>query len=278
MVFRALFLGGCIALTGCQNSAVIEQTTSNVQQDIQQISQLQAIKVKFPSSTKVALSNETQYLRNQMVASPVALFEIPADRGQMTLTITSEIGRSVFYPHVMIVDAQGQVVESFDDSVFEYRKPRLHLGNRLVAELNFYPPQGYQSLFVLVYTKQQDLQDVTYVAHPARIDAEARGNHLPEVKDIAVPHALTGMIELEVSGPSFFSFVRSEERQVTTSSDTAKTQLQVQPDTQAYYFSSIEQAVKANDLPKALSLLDEAKALGIEGVQEVFVQAVNARH
>lgn len=41
--------------------------------------------------------------------------------------------------------------------------------------------------------------------------------------------------------------------------------------------SSIERAVQANDLPKALSLLDEAKALGIEGAQEVFVKAVNAR-
>lgn len=54
----------------------------------------------------------------------------------MTLTITSEIGDSVFYPHVMIVDAQGQVVETYENTVFEYRKPRLHLGNRLVAELD----------------------------------------------------------------------------------------------------------------------------------------------
>lgn len=74
-------------------------------------------------------------MRNQVIASPVALFEIPADRGQMTLTITSEISDSVFYPHVMIVDAQGQVVESYEEVTFEYRKPRLHLGNRLVAEL-----------------------------------------------------------------------------------------------------------------------------------------------
>lgn len=277
MVLRALLLGGCIALASCQSTAVVEQVKPNTGQEVQQIGQLQATKVKLPSTTKVALTKETQYLRNQVIASPVALFEIPADRGQMTLTITSEISDSVFYPHVMIVDAQGQFVESYEEVTFEYRKPRLHLGNRLVAELDFYPPQGYKSLFVLVYTKQQDLQGVTYVAHPARIDAEARGNYLPEVKDIPVPHTLTGTIELDVSGPSFLSFVRSEDRQTATSTDAAKTQIQVQPDTQTYYFSSIERAVQANDLPKALSLLDEAKALGIEGAQEVFVKAVNAR-
>ncbi|HAS6346369.1 TPA: transcriptional regulator [Vibrio vulnificus] len=275
MVFRALLLGGCIALAGCQSAAVVEQVNASSGQEVQQIAQLQAMKVKLPSTTKVVLSDQTQFLRTSVIASPVALFEIPADRGQMTLTITSEIGDSVFFPHVMIVDSAGQLIESYDSTVFEYRKPRLQLGNRLVAELDFYPPQGYKSLNLLIYTTEQDRQGVTYVAHPARIDAEARGNYLPEAKDIPIPHALTGTIELDISGPSFLSQLRREERPTTTSTDAAKTQ--VQPDTQAYYFQSIEHAVEAGDIPKALSLLDEAKALNIEGAQAVFVNAVNKK-
>lgn len=53
--------------------------------------------------------------------------------------------------------------------------------------------------------------------------------------------------------------------------------LNVQPESQAFYLSAIEKAVSTGDIPKALSLLDEAKALGIEGAQEVFVKAVNTR-
>ncbi len=49
----------------------------------------------------------------------------------------------------------------------------------------------------------------------------------------------------------------------------------VQPETQSYYYKAIEQAVAAGDIPKALSLLDEAKALNIPGAQETFVRAVN---
>lgn len=79
MMFRALLIGGCIALAGCQNTAVIEQAQPNAGQEIQKIGQLQATKVKLPSTTKVALTGETQYLRNQDISSPVALFEIPAD-------------------------------------------------------------------------------------------------------------------------------------------------------------------------------------------------------
>ncbi|MFA0521054.1 transcriptional regulator, partial [Vibrio sp. 10N.222.55.E8] len=44
-----------------------------------------------------------------------------------------------------------------------------------------------------------------------------------------------------------------------------------------YYHNAIKAAVEADNIPKALSLLDEAKALGIEGAQEVFVKAVNKK-
>ncbi len=277
MYLRALLLGGCIALTGCQSASVIEQPHAASAQAFNVISQLQATQVKFPSTTKVVITPTTQYLRNEQISSPVAVFEVPANRGQMSLTITSDIKDSVFYPHVMITDRNGAVIENYDDSVFEYRKPRLNLGNRLVAELDFYPPQGYKNLYVVVYTKESDLQDVTYVAHPGRVDAEARGNYMPELKDIAVPRSLTGTVELDVAGPGFFNFTRLETPTNVTSSDQAKTDVVVQPDTKAYYFSTIEKAVAANDIPKALSLLDEAKALGIEGAQEVFVKAVNRK-
>ncbi len=82
---------------------------------------------------------------------------------------------------------------------------------------------------------------------------------------------------MDVSVLSSLSFVRSEDRQTETSTDVAKTQIQVHPDTKTYY-SSIEEAVQANDLPKPLSLLDKAKAREIEGAQKVFWKAVNARN
>lgn len=277
MYLRALLLGGCIALTGCQSATVIEQSQTTSAPAVSAISQLQATQVKFPSSTKISMTPATQYLHNDQITSPVAVFDIPANRGQMSLTITSEITDSVFFPHVMITDHQGNIIESYDDSVFEYRKPRLNLGNRLVADLDFYPPQGHQSVYLVVYGKSSDLNDVTYVAHPGRIDAEARGNYMPELKDIAVPRAMTGTIELDVAGPGLFNFTRSGTPAKATSSDQAKMEMTVQPDTQAYYFATIEKAVEANDIPKALSLLDEAKALGIDGAQEIFVKAVNRK-
>ena len=277
MYLRTLLLGSCIALAGCQTAPVVEQTLSTSAQSVDQVANLQVTEVKLPSTTKVAITSTTQRLHNQTINSPVAVFEIPADRGQMVLTVTSEIKDSVFYPYVVITDETGATVESYDDSHFSYRKPRLNLGNRLVADLEFYPPQGYKTLYAIVYTKEADLGAVTYVAHPGRIDAEGRGNYMPELKDIPIPHSLAGTIELDVSGPSFLSFMKSDESVKATTTDEAKLTKKVQPDTETYYVVSIQEAVKANDIPKALSLLDEAKALGIEGAQEVFVKSINAK-
>lgn len=275
MYFRALLLGSCMALAGCQSTPLVEQSAIDSAQHFTVVTQLQATQVRLPSTTKVSITPSTQYLTNDTINSPVAMFEIPADRGQLSLTVTSEIRSSVFYPHILITDKQGQVIEVFDNSVFEYRKPRLNLGNRLVAEVDLYPPQGHETLYVIIYTEMSDLEKVTYVAHPGRIDAEARGNHMPELKDIPVQHSLTGTVQLEVAGPSWLSFVRNS----TESRSVAREQVKAiaQPETQDFYHQAIQTAVAENYIPKALSLLDEAKALGIDSAQAVFVKAVNSK-
>ncbi|MCZ8498490.1 hypothetical protein O9929_12520 [Vibrio lentus] len=52
----------------------------------------------------------------------------------------------------------------------------------------------------------------------------------------------------------------------------------IQPETQTYYHNANSSSGRRrHNIPKALSLLDEAKALGIEGAQEVFVKAVNKK-
>ncbi|WP_165313392.1 MalM family protein [Vibrio ziniensis] len=276
MKFRSLLLGSCIVLAGCQSAPIVEQTMKATGQNITTVAQLESVAVKIPSVTRVAVTEESQRLTNEMFNSPVVVFEIPANRGELALSITSEIKDSVFYPNVLIVNQNGETIESYDDTHFEYRKPRLNLGNRLVANLEFYPPNGYQSLYVIIYTKQEYLNGVTYVAHPGRVDAEGRGNYMPELKDIAIPHSLTGVVELEVSGPKFLSFLSSSAT-VATTTENAKMVNVPLPDTQEYYRLSIKKAVEAGDIPKALSLLDEAKALGVEGAQEVFVKAVNTK-
>ena len=47
-----------------------------------------------------------------------------------------------------------------------------------------------------------------------------------------------------------------------------------QPETQVFYQNAITEAVDANEMPKALSLLEEAKALGIKDAESFFINAL----
>ncbi|MGC9458394.1 MalM family protein, partial [Vibrio genomosp. F10 str. 9ZD137] len=60
-------------------------------------------------------------------------------------------------------------------------------------------------------------------------------------------------------------------------SESSKSTDTLNPDQQSFYIDSIERAVNAGMLDKALALLEEAKALNVEGAQEAFIKAVNSK-
>ena len=206
------------------------------------------------------------------------MFELPAARGEYSITITSMIGDTAFVPRAIIVDKNGRELENYGSEKFEYTKPRLNLGNRLVAEVDFFPPTHTESVYLIVYTDKSELGKATMVAHPARLDAEGRGNYLPEVKDIAIPNSEYGKVEVSIDRLGFFKQLgSSSSAETNTKPAMAKSVEVVQPETQKYYHQAITAAVESNDLNKAISLLEEAKALNVEGAQEIFVKAVNAK-
>ncbi|MFA0175917.1 MalM family protein [Vibrio lentus] len=276
MYFKALMLSGCVALAGCQSAQVVEQVQVAQAEQVNSIAGLQFAAMKLPSSVIFDVTPESQYLNYQSINSPVVAVELPANRGEYSLTISSLIGDTAFVPRAVIYDKNGKELESYGQSDFEYKKPRMHLGNRLVAEKEFFPPRTEDSVFLVVYTDQQEVGGFTDVIHPARLDAEGRGNYLPEVKDIPIPNGNVGKIEVTIDRASFFSFGSSSSESNAKPAAAAKIDT-IQPETQTYYHNAIQTAVTEDNIPKALSLLDEAKALGIEGAQEVFVKAVNKK-
>ncbi|KAA8681186.1 MalM family protein [Vibrio gigantis] len=276
MYFKALMLSGCVALAGCQSAQVVEQVQIAQAEQVNSIAGLQFASMKLPSSAIFDVTPNSQILNYQGINSPVVAIELPANRGEYSIKITSMIGETAFVPNAVIYDKNGRELERYGKGSFKYAKPRLHLGNRLVVEKDFYPPTTSESVYLVIYTEQQDLDGFTDVIHPARLDAEGRGNYLPEMEDIPVPNANVGKIEVTIDKASFFSFGSSSSE--SNAKPAAATKIDtIQPETQTYYHNAIQAAVDADNIPKALSLLDEAKALGIEGAQEVFVKAVNKK-
>ncbi|ELB2761161.1 transcriptional regulator, partial [Vibrio alginolyticus] len=243
MYFRALMLSGCVALAGCQSTEVIEQVQVAQMQQVDTLSELQSVKMKLPSSAIIDITAQSQVLKYQNIDSRVAVFELPADRGEFAIKITSLIEETAFVPRAVIVDKNGRELENYDKTEFEYKKPRLHLGNRLAAEKDFFPPTGLDSVYLIIYTDKADLGGFTEVIHPARLDAEGRGNYLPEVKDIPIPNSDTGKIEVSIDRVSFFS-IGTSSNEPAAAPIAAKAVESVQPETQTYYHNAIKAAVK----------------------------------
>ena len=153
MYFKALMLSGCVALAGCQSAQVVEQVQVAQAEQVNSITGLQFAPMKLPSSAIFDVTPNSQVLNYQGINSPVVAIELPADRGEYSINITSIIGDTAFVPNAVIYDENGRELERYGKDSFEYAKPRLHLGNRLVTENDFYPPTTAKSVYLVIYLK-----------------------------------------------------------------------------------------------------------------------------
>lgn len=265
MKVSSIFLGSCVLLAGCQSAEVIEQVAIHNTPVARNQTGLNALAAKVPSEHKFVINRNTQQFDIDGVTSPVTAVMLPNTAGALDITVTSIIGKTAFAPFVAIIREDGTVVDSYQFEQFEYQKPRFHLGNRLTLNFVFFPMAMDSELTLVVYTKPEMIGDSVSVIHPARLDAEARGNYLPEVKDIEIPFALQGEVEIEID--SAHHQLNLEPQDKNTRSVTEQSA--------AFYRQAIQDAVKQNELQKAVSLLEEAESLGIPDAREIFNQSIN---
>lgn len=276
--FGVMMKLNCIALlcglflTGCQNTQTLNLSTPSVD-TVSSIQQLDIQSLPLPSSTNIIISSATQKINSDDIQSPAINIALPINQGPLSIELTSKIKDSVFSPIAVIYDENQKIIQTIQSSDFNYVKPRLSKGNRLVAEISFFPSNTISAANLVIYTTQDELQKKTEIIHPARLDAEARGNYFPEAKDIPMPHTLTGELVIDIEPYTSHSFFGSDSKE----NNTPKESLKVNDETVQYYSHNIQKAVSEDNIPKALSLLEEAKALHIDGAEEIFVNAINSK-
>lgn len=265
MKLSTTLISGCLLLAGCQSADFVEQTSLPTQAKINSVSQLSVLPLKAPSEQTFSIAEDTQRYIIDGVESPVVVASLPLSAGALEITVTSLIASSAFAPYIAIIRDDGSIIEQYELEAFNYLPARFHLGNRLELTFTFMPPSNSSELMLVVYTKPKTLKESVSVIHPAKLDAEARGNYLPEVKDIEVPFAETGKLVIAIA---------SSEHQQSNGSRTSSAA--VTKELSAFYRDAITEAVGDNELKKAVSLLEEAESLGVEGARESFNNAVNS--
>ncbi|ELV8624332.1 transcriptional regulator [Vibrio cidicii] len=204
--------------------------------------------------------------------SHFAAFRFSERSGDVTVTVSSlMIDDSVFAPEVLLLDKQFQVVETLKLQDFQILPSDAFTRTRYIEK---FTTNAEQTPYFVIYTPADQLGKQVTVDHPAKIRAKEFGEVMPMVVDPVYTYRLGGRIELQVETRKLRPFRAAEAVQSVQTPVVEKT-IKAQPESQQFYLSAIEQAVAAGDIPKALSLLDEAKALNIPGAQETFVRAVN---
>lgn len=267
--------------------------------------------IAFSQTVKTTLSEQQKQAFTQSFAgveSPIAAYRIPANQGSLEIEIISPIEeKSVFVPSAVVLDGQFNVAAVYPSSEFKFYEERGLQPNRFAAELNLTPTANQNYIYLLIYTTQQDLNKTTMVPHPAKTYAKATGKQPPALSDIEVKHSRNGQLSVKVSNSDGTRFIGIPTN-VFSSDKSAKTntavalaesngitskpvqttqqkvvnnakavEIPVDKDTEAYFNQAVTKALKANDINKAMNLVNEAEKLGLTAPRQIFLQQVSSK-
>ena len=251
-------------------------------------------------STQIAVGGQT--LNVPGITGKVVAYSVPANIGELTLTLTSEVNKqtNVFAPNVLILDQNMTPSAYFPSSYFTYQAPGVMSADRLEGEMRLTPALGQQKLSVLVFTTEKDLQQTTTLLDPAKAYAKGTGNAVPDIPDPIAKHTTDGLVKLKVKtnssssvlvGPLFGSsgpapvtvgntaapaYAAPVAAPVAAPAPAAKAEPMLN-DTESYFNNGIKQAVAKGDIDKALKLMNEAERLGSKSARSTFIGAVKGK-
>ncbi|QGM81160.1 MalM family protein [Otariodibacter oris] len=241
-------------------------------------------------------------------ANVVAAYKLPANQGALKIRISSPViqNKTVFVPNVLVLDANFNPSVEYPASQFQFQQERGLAAAQYQTELNLTPTPNQDFVYLVVYTTDQDLQGTSTVTHPAKLLAKAQGNQPPSIPDLTVQHTLQGKLDIEVDGAQSTQFIglggplfemkKSEpapqvvgtasQANVSTSAVQSVAQPTVQPQpvakpkpveqsTEAYFNQAVLDALKNNDVNKAMNLVNEAERLGLEEPRKIFIKNIS---
>ena len=231
-----------------------------------------------------------------------AAYRLPANTGNLAINIASQVGKTVLIPQVIMLDAQFKVTRVLGDSVFTYQPAHLLDNDRVEGKLfvdRSMPGNPAAETYMIIYAPASKLADSTTILHPSKAFARANGSVEPDIKDPVIPHSPWGLVQIKVvdmtkgqgleavfkpeyadkvamgkGAPAVTSAVAAGSVTAAVVAAPAKPAPAMLSETEAFYQSQIEKAVKAGDIDKAMQLVNEAERAGATKAKQVFVDAV----
>ncbi|RQM72271.1 transcriptional regulator [Aeromonas jandaei] len=241
-----------------------------------------------------------------------AAYRLPTHSGDLKITIEGIIDQTMFEPVVVMLDSRFQVTRTMRQDVFKFDPARLISGNAVsgtftVDRTHIGNPNNES--YLLIYTDKSRLDETITIPSDAKLMAKAKVVNDYGIKDPVIPHSPWGVIRFSVTdlsagkdggnvykpayalgtdeikvqatrpkvevAPNKLVVPAATAAAVATSAAVpAKPAPTMLSETEAFYQSQIEKAVKAGDIDKAMQLVNEAERAGSTKAKQVFVDAV----
>ncbi|MFQ1707762.1 MalM family protein [Aeromonas veronii] len=235
-----------------------------------------------------------------------AAFKLPSNSGDLKITVAGLIDKTLFNPTVLLLDSQFKPTRTIGANIITYKPARMLDGDRVEGVFTIdrsYVGNPNNETYMVIYTTQATLSQTTQAMSPSKMMAKSMSVQDYGAKDPLIPHSAWGVVTLDVEdlsasalGDNFYKPVYQEAIDANTPIvDTTPNKLVVPvataatsvagatvvkpapamlSETEAFYQSQIEKAVKAGDIDKAMKLVNEAERAGSSKAKSVFIDAV----
>ncbi|MGU5728758.1 MalM family protein [Aeromonas jandaei] len=238
-----------------------------------------------------------------------AAFKLPTNSGDLKITVAGLIDKTLFNPTVLMLDSQFKPTRTIGSEIITYKPARLLDGDRVEGVFTIdrsYVGNPNNETYMVIYTTQATLSRTTQAMSPSKMMAKSLSVQDYGAKDPLIPHSAWGVVSIDVEdmsstklGDNFYKPVYQEAINAntpivdptpnklvvpaaaataaavaTSAAVPAKPAPAMLSETEAFYQSQIEKAVKAGDIDKAMQLVNEAERAGSTKAKQVFVDAV----
>ena len=128
-------------------------------------------------------------------------YKLPANSGDLKITVEAEIGATVFFPKVLLMDSKFRKTRVISDNIFVYKSAKFLDPDRVEATFTIDRAQignPNNELYMVVFSAENELNKHIQITHPANLQAEALKVEKPGVKDPIIPYSPWGLVKITI--------------------------------------------------------------------------------
>ncbi len=215
--------------------------------------------LSLDNANRIDITADSQAIALADGNSFVAPLLLPENISRFTFSLESITGRTVFVPSVLFLDENFQELTRISDAIL--------IDQSLMLEKIFDEKMTSNVRYIVVYTKDSELNGKTELRDIMREYEESRGKTLSEI-DYPKPysqHAPIGNINVTIKDAYFDANIakkRQETKEVKEQVTPTIQTVDILNDTEAFYLQQISKAINEGELSRAKSLTEEAVRAG----------------